>query len=189
MKMLVVSINDFVSEKFNIILNWALNNNITNINILSNGFNKDKLLKLKDEVPSTSIDIKLYLDYKDSYKLSENDIKNCLLNRNDLFIERNIINQYEFYNKRINIINNLYNNIDFLSMIEDNNNYNIFIYKDKKYSFDFQLNLSMKSIFIGIPYLNDYDDFIVLDINNNRIDGYHYNIKNDNIYEEVLFKI
>ena len=176
MKMLVVSINDFVNEKFNIILNWALNNNITNINILSNGFNKDKLLKLKDEVPSTSIDIKLYLDYKDSYKLSENDIKNCLLNRNDLFIERNIIN-------------NLYNNIDFLSMIEDNNNYNIFIYKDKKYSFDFQLNLSMKSIFIGIPYLNDYDDFIVLDINNNRIDGYHYNIKNDNIYEEVLFKI
>ena len=83
MKMLVVSINDFVNEKFNIILNWALNNNITNINILSNGFNKDKLLKLKDEVPSTSIDIKLYLDYKDSYKLSENDIKNCLLNRND----------------------------------------------------------------------------------------------------------
>ena len=162
MKMLVVSINDFVNEKFNIILNWALNNNITNINILSNGFNKDKLLKLKDEVPSTSIDIKLYLDYKDSYKLSENDMKNCLLNRNDLFIERNIINQYEFYNKRINIINNLYNNIDFLSM---------------------------KSIFIGIPYLNDYDDFIVLDINNNRIDGYHYNIKNDNIYEEVLFKI
>ena len=189
MKMLVVSINDFVSVKFNAIFNWALKNNITNINILSNGFNKDKLIKLNEEIPSVNIDTKLLLDYKDSFKLSDNDIKNCILERKDLFIDRNLINQYDFYNKRINVVNNLYNDIDFLSMIEENNNYNIFIYKDKEYSFDFQLNLSMKSILIGVPYLNSNDDFIVLDINNNRIDGYHYKLENDMIKEEILFKI
>lgn len=188
MKMLIIAINDYVDNKINMIFNWALSNNITNIYVLSNGFNKDKLLAIKDHLPSNGIDIKMYLDYKDSFKLSENDLNR--FSRGDLSFDLNVMDKYNFNNKRINIINNNYKKIDFLNILETSKDgYDLFVFKDNSFRFDFQLNYSMKSVLVGVPYLNNENDFIVVDTSNNRIDGYHLIIDKDVIKKEVLFKI
>lgn len=189
MKILILTINDYVDEKINIILNWALKNNVTDIKMLSNGFNKEKLMLLKDKIANINTTIKFFLDYKDSYKLSGKDIKECTYGRDDLFVEVSFSEKFNINNKNIYIMNNLYRDIDFLNILENEKNYNIFICKNDKFIFDFQLNLSMKSVFVGVPYLNTSNDFVVLETKNNRIDGYHLIIDNDVVKEEVLFKI
>lgn len=188
MKMLIIAINDYIDKKKDIVFNWALNNNITNIYILSNGFDKEKLLNLKEDLPSNGIGIKMYLDYKDSFKLSENDLKS--FSREDLSFDVIVMDKYNVNNKRINIINNNYKKIDFLNILETSKEgYDLFVFKDNSFRFDFQLNHSMKSVLVGVPYLNNNNDFLVVDTSNNRIDGYHLIIDNDIVKKEVLFKI
>lgn len=188
MRMLIMAINDYVDDKIKIVFDWALNNEITNIKILSNGFNKEKLLNLKEHLPSNGIKIKMYLDYKDSFKLSENDLKSFA--REDLAFDVIVMDKYNVNNKRINIINNNYKKIDFLNILENSKDgYDLFVFKDDLFRFDFQLNHSMKSVLVGVPYLNNENDFIVIDDSNNRIDGYHLIIDNDIVKNEVLFKI
>lgn len=185
MKMLGIYINNNV-KKLDNILSWALDKNIYNLYLFTNGIFKEDLSKLVYKIPN-NINTIIFLDSESSYNLSRKDLDECLGSKNNISFISDAIRKIYYNDKTIILVNDLIEKDNLDNLV--GSNYSIIISSEDSYDFSYKINKDMKSIYISLASLDICDDFILLEEKNDIIIGNHLILKNNLINSEVLFKV
>lgn len=185
MKMLCIYVNNN-TKKLDNILTWALDKNIYNLYLFTNGLFKESISNLVKNIPDM-INTYFFLDSESSCNLSRKDLDECLNGKNNISFVSDAIRNVYYSDKTIILVNDLIekDNLDEIAK----SNYNIVISSEESYDFSYKINNDIKCIYVSLSSLDNGNDFIFLEKKDNIVIGSHCFIKDNVIDTNIIFRV